>query len=59
MEYLHQMEDLWYDFFSHCLDVASSNFEILLKSPNQLMTLPEPILDEIIERALTSKLHKT
>ncbi len=59
MEYLHQMEDMWYDFFSRCLDAASTNFENLIKTKEKdLLQLPEPIVDEIIERAF-NKVHRS
>ena len=53
------MEDIWYDFFSRCLDVASTNFAYLIKiNEKDLTNLPEPILDEILERAFT-KVHRS
>jgi hypothetical protein len=46
------MEDIWYDFFNKCLDIASNNLGDLIKTREKdLLQLPEPVLEEIVERA--------
>ena len=46
------MEDVWYNFFNRCLDIASDSFNEIIKTKEKdLLQLPEPVLEEIIERA--------
>jgi hypothetical protein len=48
-----QAEDIWYDFFNSCLEVTALNIDNILKQKErELMSLPESVVEEIIERAM-------
>lgn len=60
LEYLHLCEDMWYDFFSKCLDICAGGLEELIKNPareKELFTLPEAVMEEVISRACKSLYH--
>ena len=53
-------EDMWYAFFSHCLEVCAGSLEVMLRSSlvmeRELLQLPEAVHEEVLERAFT-RLH--
>jgi hypothetical protein len=59
-QYIAMCEDMWYSFFSLCLEVCSASLESMLRSSpaveRELLALPEAVLEEVFERAFT-RLH--
>jgi hypothetical protein len=51
---LQQCEDMWYRFFTECLEICSGSIGTLLGSPQrelELKALPEAVFEELMERA--------
>lgn len=48
-----QSEDIWYGFFSRCLEICADKVDFLVSEmETEMMELPEAVIDEIFERAL-------
>ncbi len=46
-------EDIWYDFFNSCLEVAAQHIDHLLKNKErELLNMPMSVVEEITERSL-------
>jgi hypothetical protein len=56
-QYVAMCEDMWYSFFSQCLEVCSTSLEFMIRSSpaveRELLALPEAVLEEVFERAFT------
>lgn len=48
-----QSEDIWYEFFNRCIQICAENIDFLVKEKDQeMMDLPDTVVDEILDRAL-------